>query len=88
MHAANTIAKIGLISKRRDYLMRILQADGLPDGVINLVYGSGATIGSVALASPDLAGIHFTGSTEVFNGMWETVGHEHRLVPELPAHRR
>jgi 1-pyrroline-5-carboxylate dehydrogenase len=56
------------------YLMRILQAAGLPDGVINLVYGSGATIGAAALASPDLAGIHFTGSTEVFNGMWETVG--------------
>jgi 1-pyrroline-5-carboxylate dehydrogenase len=56
------------------YLMRILQAAGLPDGVINLVYGSGATIGNAAITSPDLAGIHFTGSTEVFNGMWETVG--------------
>jgi 1-pyrroline-5-carboxylate dehydrogenase len=56
------------------YLMRLMQAAGLPDGVINLVYGSGATIGSAALASPELAGIHFTGSTEVFNGMWETVG--------------
>ena len=56
------------------YLMRVLQAAGLPDGVINLVYGSGATIGGPALDSPDLAGIHFTGSTEVFNGMWETVG--------------
>ncbi len=56
------------------YLMRLLQAAGLPDGVINLVYGSGAEIGSAALASPDLAGIHFTGSTEVFNGMWATVG--------------
>jgi 1-pyrroline-5-carboxylate dehydrogenase len=56
------------------YLMRLLQAAGLPDGVVNLVYGSGAAIGSSALASPELAGIHFTGSTEVFNGMWETVG--------------
>ena len=56
------------------YLMRLLQAAGLPDGVINLVYGSGATIGNAALASPELAGIHFTGSTEVFNGMWATVG--------------
>ena len=56
------------------YYMRLLQAAGLPDGVINLVYGSGSTIGSAAVASPDLAGIHFTGSTEVFNGMWETVG--------------
>jgi 1-pyrroline-5-carboxylate dehydrogenase len=56
------------------YTMRLLQAAGLPDGVINLVYGSGATIGNAALASPELAGIHFTGSTEVFNGMWGTVG--------------
>ncbi len=45
----------------------------MPDGVINLVYGSGATIGDAALASPHLAGIHFTGSTPVFNGMWRTV---------------
>lgn len=56
------------------YLMRLLQAAGLPDGVVNLVYGSGATIGDAALASPELAGIHFTGSTAVFNGMWATVG--------------
>ena len=56
------------------YLMRLMQEAGLPDGVINLVYGSGATIGDAALASPELAGIHFTGSTGVFNGMWETVG--------------
>jgi 1-pyrroline-5-carboxylate dehydrogenase len=56
------------------YYMRLLQEAGLPDGVINLVYGSGSTIGSAALDSPELAGIHFTGSTAVFNGMWETVG--------------
>jgi 1-pyrroline-5-carboxylate dehydrogenase len=55
------------------YLMRMFQEAGLPDGVINLVYGSGATIGDAALASPHLAGIHFTGSTPVFNGMWRTV---------------
>jgi 1-pyrroline-5-carboxylate dehydrogenase len=56
------------------YVMRLLQEAGLPDGVINLVYGSGATIGAAALASPELAGIHFTGSTAVFNSMWKTVG--------------
>ncbi len=56
------------------YLMRLMQEAGLPDGVINLVHGAGATIGNAALASPELAGIHFTGSTGVFNGMWETVG--------------
>jgi 1-pyrroline-5-carboxylate dehydrogenase len=56
------------------YVMRLLQEAGLPDGVINLVYGSGATIGDAALASPELAGIHFTGSTAVFNSMWKNVG--------------
>jgi len=56
------------------FLMRLLQAAGLPDGVINLVYGSGAEIGDAALASPDLAGVHFTGSTGVFQGMWKTIG--------------
>jgi 1-pyrroline-5-carboxylate dehydrogenase len=55
------------------YLMRLFQEAGLPDGVINLVYGAGATIGDAAIASPHLAGIHFTGSTPVFNGMWRTV---------------
>src|SRR5439155_22675988 len=56
------------------FLMRLLQEAGLPPGVINLVYGPGATIGDAALASPELAGIHFTGSTGVFQGMWKTVG--------------
>src|SRR5436190_23587733 len=55
------------------YLMRLFQEAGFPDGVINLVYGSGVTIGDAALGSPHLAGIHFTGSTPVFNGMWRTV---------------
>ncbi len=56
------------------YLMRLFEEAGLPPGVINLVYGAGATIGDAALASPELAGIHFTGSTPVFQGMWRTVG--------------
>src|SRR5205807_8963857 len=55
------------------FLMKLWEEAGLPPGVINLVYGSGAEIGDPALASPDLAGIHFTGSTAVFNGMWGTV---------------
>jgi 1-pyrroline-5-carboxylate dehydrogenase len=55
------------------YLMRLFQEAGLPDGVINLVYGPGATIGDAALSNPHLAGIHFTGSTPVFNSMWRTV---------------
>jgi 1-pyrroline-5-carboxylate dehydrogenase len=56
------------------YLMQLLQEAGLPPGVINLVYGPGATIGDAALASPELAGVHFTGSTAVFNSMWSTIG--------------
>jgi 1-pyrroline-5-carboxylate dehydrogenase len=56
------------------YTMRLLQEAGLPDGVINLVYGPGQEIGDAALASPDLAGVHFTGSTPVFQSMWKTIG--------------
>ena len=56
------------------YLMRLFQEAGLPDGVINLVYGSGRAIGDPALASPHLAGVHFTGSTPVFHDMWKTIG--------------
>jgi 1-pyrroline-5-carboxylate dehydrogenase len=55
------------------FLMKLYEEAGLPPGVINLVYGSGAEVGDPALASPHLAGIHFTGSTAVFNGMWQTV---------------
>src|SRR5215218_10376393 len=56
------------------FLMRLLQEAGLPPGVINLVYGPGARVGDAALASPDLAGVHFTGSTAVFQSMWKTIG--------------
>jgi 1-pyrroline-5-carboxylate dehydrogenase len=56
------------------YIMRLLQEAGLPDGVVNLVYGSGKEIGEVALSSPELAGVHFTGSTPVFQSMWQTIG--------------
>src|SRR3954451_16538909 len=55
------------------FLMKLYEEAGLPPGVINLVYGSGAEVGDPALSSPDLAGIHFTGSTAVFNGMWRSV---------------
>jgi 1-pyrroline-5-carboxylate dehydrogenase len=56
------------------FLMKLFEEAGLPPGVINLVYGSGAAVGDPALASEHLAGIHFTGSTPVFQGMWKTVG--------------
>ena len=55
------------------WLVKLYEEAGLPPGVINLVYGSGSQVGDPALASSDLAGIHFTGSTDVFNGMWSTV---------------
>jgi 1-pyrroline-5-carboxylate dehydrogenase len=64
----------GTASYSAYYLMRLLQEAGLPPGVINLVYGPGAAIGDSALASPELAGVHFTGSTAVFQGMWKTIG--------------
>jgi 1-pyrroline-5-carboxylate dehydrogenase len=56
------------------WLMKLYEEAGLPPGVINLVYGNGAEIGDPALAHRDLAGVHFTGSTGVFNGMWKEIG--------------
>jgi len=55
-------------------IMRILKEAGLPDGVINLIYVDGPTIGKVCFAHPDFGGVHFTGSTGVFNNMWKTIG--------------
>jgi 1-pyrroline-5-carboxylate dehydrogenase len=56
------------------YTMRVLEAAGLPPGVINMVTGSGQPVSRVALPHPDLAGIHFTGSTGTFQHMWQTIG--------------
>ena len=56
------------------WTMKLFEEAGVPPGVINLVYGSGAEIGDPALASEHLAGVHFTGSTEVFHSIWKTVG--------------
>lgn len=68
------------------YVMRLLEAAGLPPGVINFVPGSGQLVGDEVLAHPDLAGIHFTGSTAVFKDMWRAVGtniHRYRTYPRL-----
>lgn len=54
--------------------MRILKEAGLPDGVINLIYVDGPTLGKVCFSHRDFAGVHFTGSTGVFNQMWKTIG--------------
>jgi 1-pyrroline-5-carboxylate dehydrogenase len=67
-------------------IMELLEEAGLPPGVINLVFGDGPTVGAAALASPELAGIHFTGSTPVFNSMWRTVAENlerYRNYPRL-----
>jgi 1-pyrroline-5-carboxylate dehydrogenase len=64
--------------------MRILKEAGLPDGVINLVYIDGPTIGEVVFNHPDFAGIHFTGSTGVFNKMWETIGKNMGMYKSYP----
>ncbi len=56
------------------WLMRLFRDAGVPDGVINFIPGSGSRVGNVVMNSPLLAGIHFTGSTEVFQHMWKTVG--------------
>jgi 1-pyrroline-5-carboxylate dehydrogenase len=56
------------------YLMALLEAAGLPPGVINMVTGGGDAVSRVALSHPDLAGIHFTGSTGTFQHLWRTVG--------------
>ena len=55
------------------YLMKLWQAAGLPDGVINMVPGPGGEVGAHALDSPDFAGLHFTGTTPVFNSLWTTI---------------
>ena len=56
------------------YTLRVLEEAGLPAGVINLVFGPGAEMGAAALSSPELAGVHFTGSTGVFQSIWRTIG--------------
>ncbi|MGW5447065.1 L-glutamate gamma-semialdehyde dehydrogenase [Streptomyces asiaticus] len=67
-------------------LMELLEEAGLPKGVINLVTGDGKEVSEVALAHPDLAGIHFTGSTRTFQYLWKTVGNNienYKTYPRL-----
>jgi 1-pyrroline-5-carboxylate dehydrogenase len=68
------------------YLMRLFEEAGLPDGVINFLPGSGGTVGDPVLNSADLSGVHFTGSTAVFNRIWQTVGQNiasYRTYPRI-----
>jgi 1-pyrroline-5-carboxylate dehydrogenase len=67
-------------------IMQVLREAGLPDGVINLVYAGGPTVGDVIFSHPDFAGIHFTGSTGVFQGMWKSIGeniHRYKSYPRI-----
>ncbi|WP_295123698.1 L-glutamate gamma-semialdehyde dehydrogenase [uncultured Chitinophaga sp.] len=67
-------------------IMKILIEAGLPAGVINLVYADGPTIGDICFGHPDFAGIHFTGSTGVFQTMWKTIGnniHKYKTYPRI-----
>ncbi len=67
-------------------IMDIFEEAGLPDGVINLIYGDGPMIGDVIFAHPDFAGLHFTGSTGVFQHIWKTIGNNisnYRTYPRI-----
>ena len=67
-------------------LMQVFREAGVPAGVINLIYVSGPVAGDVIFSHPDFAGIHFTGSTPVFQGMWQTIGnniHKYKTYPRI-----
>jgi 1-pyrroline-5-carboxylate dehydrogenase len=66
------------------YILKILEAAGLPPGVINFVPGKGRRVGDPVLAQTELAGIHFTGSTGTFHAMWETIGSNIRNYHSYP----
>jgi 1-pyrroline-5-carboxylate dehydrogenase len=68
------------------WLMKLFEEAGFPPGVINFVPGSGSKVGNPVMASPHLAGVHFTGSTPVFQGMWRTIGENiagYRTYPRI-----
>jgi len=67
-----------------DLLMRVFLEAGLPQGVINLVYADGPTAGEVIFAHPHFAGIHFTGSTKVFQHIWKTIGENLPVYKSFP----
>lgn len=65
-------------------IMDVFRHAGLPDGVINLIYADGPTVGDVIFSHPDFAGLHFTGSTGVFRHMWKTIGQNIHLYRSYP----
>ena len=66
------------------YVMKLFQEAGVPDGIINFIPGDGNQIGPIIMNSPDLAGIHFTGSTATFQNMWQTVGNNIKNYKSYP----
>lgn len=66
------------------YVMKLLQEAGVPDGVINFLPGSGAEVGNPVMDSEFFSGIHFTGSTEVFQGMWKSIGNNIQKYKTYP----
>ena len=69
-----------------DVIMQVLKEAGLPDGVINLIYADGPTVGDLIFNHRDFAGIHFTGSTGVFQKIWQTIGqniHQYKSYPRI-----
>lgn len=66
------------------FIMEVLETAGLPPGVVNMLPGIGADVGDPVLASADLAGVHFTGSTATFQGIWETIGRNIRRYRAYP----
>ena len=65
-------------------IMEVLREAGLPDGVINMVFSGGAETSKAVLSHPDFAGIHFTGSTEVFQSLWKQIGENIHLYKTYP----
>jgi 1-pyrroline-5-carboxylate dehydrogenase len=66
------------------FIMELLKRAGLPDGVINMIPGPGSVVGGLVLTHPDLAGVHFTGSTATFQSMWEVIGTNIRNYNQYP----
>lgn len=68
------------------FLMKLFMEAGMPDGVINLVFSSGKEVGEICFNHPDFAGVHFTGSTGVFQSMWKSIGeniHKYKTYPRI-----
>ncbi|WP_129407873.1 L-glutamate gamma-semialdehyde dehydrogenase [Marinitoga lauensis] len=66
------------------HIMKLLQETGLPDGVINFIPGPGSKVGEIVFSNPNFGGVHFTGSVNTFNSMWESIGKNIRNYKSYP----